>query len=68
MKNREFKAGGKRYAIVESNAIYAGGKWQAMLFDTRYNAWVRTSFYANTQSELKEKVRDYEKRCNDFIC
>ena len=66
MKNREFKANGKRYTIVESNAIYAGGKWQAMLFDTRYNAWLRTNHYANTQSELKEKVKEYEKEAHCY--
>lgn len=66
MKNREFKVNGKRYAIVESNASYVVGKWQAKVFDTRYNAWVCTCFYANTQAELKEKVKDYERLCSDY--
>lgn len=61
MKNREFKANGKRYAIVESNATFSRGKWQAMLLDTESNMWVRMMYYANTQSELKEKVKDYER-------
>ena len=61
MKNRNFKANGKRYCIVESNATFSKGKWQAMLFDTERNMWVRTMYYDNTQSELKEKVKDYER-------
>ena len=61
MKNRDFKARGKMYTIVESNATFSRGKWQAMLFDTERNMWVRTMYYDNTQSELKEKVKDYER-------
>ena len=61
MKNRNFKANGKRYCIVESNATFSGGKWQAMVLDTECNMWVRTMYYANTQAELKEKVKDCEK-------
>lgn len=56
MKNREFKVNGKKYYIVESNNAY--WKWQAIVFDTKYNGWVRTSYYANTQAELKEEVRE----------
>ena len=56
MKNREFKANGKRYAIVKSNNDLRG-KWQAMVFSTHYNAWTRTGHYADTQAELKEKVK-----------
>lgn len=32
-----------------------------MVFDTERNVWVRTMYYASTQAELKEKVRDYER-------
>ena len=61
MKNRNFKVNGKRYTIIESNATLSRGKWQAMLFDTERNMWVRTLYYGNTQAELKEKVKDYER-------
>lgn len=61
MKNRNFKVNGKRFTIIESNATYGKGKWQAMLLDTERNMWVRTMYYANTQDELKEKVKDCEK-------
>ena len=60
-KNREFKANGKSYTIIESNATFSRGKWQAMFLDTERDMWVRTMYYANTQSELKEKVKDYER-------
>lgn len=56
MKHREFEVGGVKYCIVESNATEY--KWQAMAFDVHYNAWVRTSHYANTQAELKEDIKD----------
>ena len=61
MKNRNFKVNGKRFTIIESNATCGKGKWQAMLFDTERNMWVRTMYYDNTQAELKEKVKDYER-------
>ena len=61
MRNREFKANGKRYTIIESNATFSRCKWQAMVLDTVRNMWVRTMYYANTQAELKEKVKDCEK-------
>ena len=60
-KNREFKANGKSYTIIESNATFSRGKWQAMFLDTERDMWVRTMYYANTQFELKEKVKDYER-------
>lgn len=60
-ENRNFKVNGKRYTIIESNATFSRGKWQAMLFDTERNMWVKTMYYANTQTELKEKVKDYER-------
>lgn len=56
MKHREFKVNNVKFTIVESNN--ADYRWQAMVFDTHCNAWVRTSYYANTQSELKEKVEE----------
>ena len=56
MKNREFKANKERYYIVESNN--ANWKWQAIKFDTVLKAWIRTIYYANTQAELKEIVRE----------
>ena len=56
-KNRNFRANGKRYFIVENNATFSRGKWQAMVLDTERNMWVRTMYYANTQAELKEKVK-----------
>ena len=60
-KNRNFKVNGKRYTIIESNATFSRGKWNAMLLDTERNMWVRTMYYGNTQAELKEKVKDYER-------
>ena len=48
MKNRNFKVNGKRFTIIESNATCGKGKWQAMLFDTERNMWVRTMYYDNT--------------------
>lgn len=60
-ENRNFKVNGKRYTIIESNATFSRGKWQAMLLDTERNMWVRTMYYDNTQAELKEKVKDYER-------
>lgn len=56
MKHREFTAHGVKFAIVESNN--ANFKWQAMVFDKNYNAWVRTRYYANTQEELKENIKE----------
>ena len=60
-ENRNFKVNGKRYTIIESNATFSKGKWQAMLLDTERDMWVRTVYYADTQAELKEKVKDYER-------
>ena len=60
-ENRNFKVNGKRYTIIESNATFSRGKWQAMLIDTERNMCVRTLYYADTQAELKEKVKDYER-------
>lgn len=59
MKNRDFRANGNKYCVVESNNT--NWKWQAILFEKAYNAWVRTNHYANTQVELKEKVKEYWK-------
>ena len=56
MKNREFTANGVKFVIVESNN--ADWKWQAMRYDTKYNGWVRIMYYANTQSELKEIIKE----------
>lgn len=56
MKHREFKAHGFRFAIVGSNNN--NFKWQAIVFDTDYNAWVRICYYANTQNELKDFVKE----------
>lgn len=53
---REFKVNDVQFAIVESNN--ADYRWQAMVFDTHYNAWVCTKYYANTQTELKDKVKE----------
>ena len=61
MKNRDFRVNGKRYTIIESNATFSKGKWQAMALDTERNMWVRTMYYGNTQAELKEKVKDCER-------
>lgn len=60
MRNRNFKVNGKRYTIIESNATFSRGKWQAMVLDTERNMWVRTMYYANTHAELKEKVKEVE--------
>lgn len=57
MKHREFTAHGLKFAIVDSNN--SNFKWQAMVFDTHYNAWVRTCYYSNTQNELKDDVKEY---------
>ena len=66
MKNRNFKANGKRYTIIESNATFSKGKWQAMFLDTERNMWVRTEYYASTQAELKEKVKACEKELKRY--
>ena len=60
-ENRNFRARGKMYTIIESNAPFSRGKWLALVLDTERKMWVKTMYYANTQTELKEKVKDCEK-------
>lgn len=61
--NRNFKVNGTEFTIALSNRF--DYKWQALMFNKRFNAWVRTSYYSNTQIGLKELVKENYAVCHE---
>ena len=66
MKDRDFKVNGKRYSMIATGAELM--KWQAIVFDTSYNAWTKTCYYGRTQQELKEIVKNGNNLINTIEC